>query len=93
MESMVAAGMTRFQVLQSGTANVAKFYNIEQEAGTVAVGKRADLLLLNANPLSDIRNMASKAGVMLRGKWHPWSEIQGRLDGIASEYGPLPSRE
>ena len=86
MESMVAVGMTRFQVLQSGTVNVAKFYKLENEAGTVAVGKRADLLLLDANPLADIKNMARKAGVMVRGRWLPWSEIQARLDQMAEQY-------
>ncbi len=86
MESMVAVGMTPFQVLQSGTVNVARFYKLENEAGTVAVGKRADLLLLDANPLADIKNMARKAGVMVRGKWLPWSDIQARLDAITAEY-------
>jgi imidazolonepropionase-like amidohydrolase len=86
MESMVAAGMTPFQVLQSGTVNVAKFYRNENEAGTVAVGRRADLILLPANPLQDIRNMGRKDGVMIRGRWLPWSEIQTRLDQIAQSY-------
>jgi imidazolonepropionase-like amidohydrolase len=86
MESMVAVGMTRFQVLQSGTVNVARFYKLENEAGTVAVGKRADLLLLDGNPLADIKNVARKAGVMVRGRWLPWSEIQARLDQMAEQY-------
>jgi imidazolonepropionase-like amidohydrolase len=86
METMVATGLTRFQVLQSGTVNVAKFYKLENEAGTVAVGKRADLLLLDANPLADIKNVARKSGVMVRGRWLPWSEIQARLDKMAEEY-------
>lgn len=86
METMVAAGMTPFQVLQSGTVNVARFYGIENETGTVAVGKRADLLLLEGNPLQDIRNMARKAGVLVRGRWLPWSEIQKRLDELAEQY-------
>jgi imidazolonepropionase-like amidohydrolase len=86
METMVGAGMTPLQVLQSGTVNIARYYGIESETGTVAVGKRADLLLLEANPLQDIRNVARKAGVMVRGKWLPWSEIQQRLDQIAASY-------
>ena len=86
METMVGAGMTPFQVLQSGTINVARFYNQENESGTVAVGRRADLLLLDANPLQDIRNMTRKAGVMARGRWLPWSEIQQRLDQIEAAY-------
>lgn len=86
MESMVAAGMSTFQVLQSGTINVATFYHLEGEAGTVAAGRRADLLLLEGNPLEDVRNVARKAGVMVRGRWLPWSEIQQRLDQIEAAY-------
>ena len=86
METMQQVGLTPFQVLQSGTVNVARFYNLEREAGTVAPGKRADLLLLEANPLQDVRNVARKAGVMIRGKWLPWSEIQTRLDQMEAAY-------
>jgi imidazolonepropionase-like amidohydrolase len=86
MESMVATGMTPLQVLQSGTVNVARYYRIENEAGTVAEGKRADLLLLDGNPLTDIRNVARRAGVMIRGRWLPWSEIKQKLDQIEAAY-------
>jgi imidazolonepropionase-like amidohydrolase len=86
METMVAAGMTPFQVLQSGTVNVARFHKNENETGTVAVGRRADLLLVDGNPLQDIRNMNRKSGVMVKGRWLPWSEIQQRLDQIAASY-------
>ncbi|MGH7471197.1 MAG: amidohydrolase family protein [Longimicrobiales bacterium] len=86
METMVAAGMTPFQVLQSGTINVAKYYKIDSEAGTVAAGRRADLLLVDGNPLQDIKNMARKSGVMVHGRWLPWSEIQARLDQLESSY-------
>jgi imidazolonepropionase-like amidohydrolase len=42
-------------------------------------GKRADLVLLEADPLVDIRNTTKRAGVMLRGRWLPQAEIEGRL--------------
>jgi imidazolonepropionase-like amidohydrolase len=86
METMVAAGMTPYQVLASGTINVARFHKNESETGTVAVGRRADLLLVDGNPLQDIRNMGRKSGVMVKGRWLPWSEIQQRLDQIAASY-------
>lgn len=86
METMVAAGMTPYQVLASGTINVARFHKNESETGTVAVGRRADLLLVDGNPLQDIRNMGRKSGVMVKGRWLPWSEIQQRLDQIAAGY-------
>jgi imidazolonepropionase-like amidohydrolase len=79
MESYVAVGMSPYQVLQTGTTNVAKYLNDEANSGTVTVGKRADLLLLDANPLRDVSNVAKKSGVMVNGRWLPWAEIEKRL--------------
>ena len=42
-------------------------------------GKRADLMLLDADPLADIRNTTKRAGVMVRGRWLPQAEIERRL--------------
>lgn len=83
---MVQAGMTPYQVLRTGTVNVAKFFGIENEAGTIARGKRADLLLLDANPLTDIRAIERNAGVMIDGRWLPAAEIQRRLQAIAAKH-------
>jgi imidazolonepropionase-like amidohydrolase len=77
----VASGLTPFQALSTGTRNVAAFFRIEKEAGTVTNGKRADLVLLDANPLAEISNTTKIAGVMLGGKWMSKDEIQKRLDG------------
>jgi putative ABC transport system permease protein len=49
----------------------------------VAVGRRADLILLNSNPLDDVGNVADRAGVMVRGRWFSDSYIQDRLDEIS----------
>jgi imidazolonepropionase-like amidohydrolase len=83
---MVRAGMTPFQVLASGTTNVARFFGTENESGTVSTGKRADLLLLDANPLQNIDNIQRRAGVMVNGRWLPESEIQARLEQIAARH-------
>jgi imidazolonepropionase-like amidohydrolase len=48
----------------------------------VAVGKRADLILLEANPLADVANAAKRAGVMVRGRWVTEGEIQKELSSI-----------
>ena len=79
METWAQIGITPFKILQAGTVAVAKYLNDEANSGTVTAGKRADLLLLHANPLDDVRNIAGKAGVMANGRWLPWSEIQKRL--------------
>ena len=86
LEALVAAGLTPYQALATGTRNVATYFGTTDRAGTIAVGKQADLVLLDANPLTDIRNTTRRAGVMLRGVWLPQAEIQRRLDGIAAGY-------
>src|SRR5262249_49891052 len=55
MEDMVAAGMTPMQVIVAGTKNAAEFLKVA-DAGTIEAGKSADLLVLDANPLDDIKN-------------------------------------
>ncbi len=81
---MAASGLTPFQILASGTRNVADFYGARDEFGTVAPGRRADLILLDADPLVDVANVERRAGVMVAGRWLPESEIQARLAEIAA---------
>ena len=87
MQSMLEAGMTPFEILASGTRNVGRYYEREAEFGTVAAGRRADLVLLNANPLADVANFSRRAGVMVTGRWLPEVEIQARLAQIATTFG------
>jgi imidazolonepropionase-like amidohydrolase len=84
MRAMVEAGVPTYAVLEAGTRNPARFFGRESEFGTVEVGKRADLILLNGNPLEDIRNVHRQAGVMVRGRWLPKAEIDQRLAEIAT---------
>lgn len=80
---MVDAGMTPYEVLTSGTLNVGRYFANADKFGTIAAGQRADLILLDANPLADIKNVAKQAGVMVRGRWLPKAEIDKRLEEIA----------
>jgi imidazolonepropionase-like amidohydrolase len=68
LKYMVDAGLTPYQALQTGTVNVAKFYN-DKDRGTIETGNIADLVLLNGNPLQDITKTTSIEGVFLNGKW------------------------
>ena len=78
MGIMESAGMTPFEILASATRNAAEHFGSD-EFGRVEEGRRADLLLLEGNPLDDLANVARRAGVMVRGRWLPESEIQARL--------------
>ena len=72
--------------LDSGTRAVGEYGRRSDTFGTVAVGRRADLILLNTNPLDDIGNVTDRAGVMVRGRWFSESYIQERLDEIARRF-------
>jgi imidazolonepropionase-like amidohydrolase len=89
LEALVAAGLTPWQALETGTRNVAEFFGTLKETGTVERGKRADLVLLEADPTKDIRATTKRAGVMLRGRWIPQVEIDARLAEIAQGVGNL----
>lgn len=86
MRGMAAAGLTPQQILSDATRQVARYFGAEQEFGSVEPGRRADLLLLDGNPLSDLANVGRRAGVMVSGRWLPESEIQARLERIAAAY-------
>lgn len=84
MALMVASGMTPYEVLHAGTRAVAEFYGQTDDFGTVAAGQRADLVLLNANPLENVAHVADTAGVMVNGQWIARAAIDERLAEIRS---------
>jgi imidazolonepropionase-like amidohydrolase len=87
MKAMADAGMGNWEILESGTKNVGDYFQRQDTFGTIAVGRRADLLLLNADPMDDVGNVADRAGVMVRGDWLSEAEIQARLAEIAAGFG------
>lgn len=86
---MRAAGMSPYEIIATGTRNVGEYFQRNDAFGTIAVGRRADLLLLDADPLADIANLQRIAGVMARGRWIPGDEIRTRLEAIAARH-PRP---
>jgi hypothetical protein len=68
LAQLVQAGLTPTEALQTATRNPAEFLGRLDSQGTIAVGKNADLLLLDANPLDDIYNTQKISAVVLRGK-------------------------
>lgn len=68
LEMMVKAGMTPMQVLVAATSGGAKVMKLDQQLGAIQAGKAADLLVLNANPLTDIRNTRQIHSVWIAGR-------------------------
>lgn len=65
---LVRAGLTPMEALQAATRNPAEFLGTSKDSGTIAAGKYADLVLLDANPLEDIRNTQKIRAVFVRGR-------------------------
>jgi hypothetical protein len=86
LRELVAAGLTPYQAILAGTRNAAEVLNAANEFGTVSIGKRADLILIEGNPLEDINQVSKQSGVMVRGHWHDQGEIQKKLAEIASSF-------
>jgi len=82
--ALVRAGLTPYQALATGTRNVAAYLGTLDSTGTVAVGKRADLVLLAGNPLTDIRQTAVPAGVMVGGHWLDRTALDARLPTVVA---------
>jgi imidazolonepropionase-like amidohydrolase len=75
LENFVEAGYTPEEALAAATREPARFLGELGEWGSVETGKRADLVLLEANPLEDIRHTRRQVGVMVKGRWLPQSEL------------------
>ena len=82
LELLVKAGLTPLEALQTATLNPARFLNLTRSLGTVEKGKIADLVLLEANPLTDIGNTRKISGVVLNGRYLPPESLQKMLAGV-----------
>jgi imidazolonepropionase-like amidohydrolase len=89
LEELVGVGLTPYEALQTSTTHPMEFLGQLDEAGTIEVGKRAELVLLEANPLEEITNTRKIAGVMLQGRWLPQAELQQGLDDMTAFYESL----
>jgi imidazolonepropionase-like amidohydrolase len=81
MQAMAHAGIPAYAVLEAATRNAAEWLG-RADAGTIAPGKRADLVLLDANPLTDIANAARIRGVMLKGTWYDRAALDHLLQEV-----------
>jgi cytosine/adenosine deaminase-related metal-dependent hydrolase len=86
LESLAEAGLSNYAVLESTTRHPAEFFGALDKSGTVEKGKRADLVLLESNPLANIANTKKIAGVMVKGNWISKDEVEEMLDEIAPKF-------
>jgi imidazolonepropionase-like amidohydrolase len=89
LEALVGAGLTPFQALQAATVHPAAFLG-DKEWGTLEPGKRADLVLLGANPLQDIRNTTRIEAVMRNGRWLDRAALDALRHRGSSAVGGVP---
>ena len=87
LQELVSAGLTPFEAIKAGTTNAARVLGRSEQLGIAQAGKRADLILVERNPLEDVANITRRAGVMVRGRWMPEEELKSRLAKLRAEYG------
>jgi hypothetical protein len=91
LANFVAAGFTPAEALAAATIETARMLGLENEQGSIQVGRRADLLLLSANPLTDVGNAQARVGLVLGGRWIAERYLQSMARDLVSP-GPGTSR-
>jgi imidazolonepropionase-like amidohydrolase len=84
LELLVQAGLTPMEALQAATLNAGKYLGLA-DTGTIEKGKRADLVLLDANPLEDIRNTRKIESVVLAGRYFSRADLDHLLREVEEE--------
>ncbi len=80
LSNFVEAGLSPYGALKAATVDAAEFVGAAGEFGVVKSGARADLILVEGNPLEDVKNASRIVGVMVRGHWLSREALQRSLD-------------
>ena len=83
LRELVDVGLTPFEALRTSTTTPFEYLGESDQAGTIAVGRHSDLLLVDDNPLQDISAASRVAGVLVRGRWIGKAEIDKRMQQLA----------
>ena len=86
LRNLVEAGLSPYDAIRAGTADAAEFLGASDEFGTVEVGKRADLILVENNPLEGVGTISNPLGVMAHGRWYPREELARMLEEQVATY-------
>ena len=87
LEHLVAAGLSPLEALRTATVEPARFLGLDGKAGTIAPGARADIVLLQGNPLSDIGAVRTVAGVVLAGSYYDRGDLDVMLEDVEAAAG------
>lgn len=83
---LVSAGLTPYEALRAATADAAAFLGVADRTGTITAGKQADMILVRANPLLFIENIALQSGVMLRGRWYERDDLRAIVRSLEETF-------
>lgn len=92
MEIWQDAGIPALDILRSSTLVPVEFLGLSRDLGTIAEGKIASLILVRANPLTDVRNLRKIESVFVRGRYFSHTDL-GQLVATATGSPPRPSDE
>lgn len=84
LELLVKAGLTPQEAINSATLLSAQWLGIDKQIGSIEIGKLADLVLLDKNPLIDINNTRNITGVFVNGKWLDKTKLNEMLTDLAN---------
>jgi imidazolonepropionase-like amidohydrolase len=84
LAELVKAGLSPYEALRTSTTRPFEYLGEIDEAGTIDVGKRSDLILVTENPLENIAAVSKIAGVLVRGRWIGADEIGTRMRQIGA---------
>jgi len=88
LHTMVLAGLPAHAALRTATVNASKALKVNDQLGTIEAGKTADLVVLNGNPLEDIRSTRNVATVVRDGRVYDPAELLSSVKGKLGPTGP-----
>ena len=85
LEFLVAAGLSPLEALRSATVRPAEYFSLDDEMGTVEVGKVADLVLLDASPLENIANTREVSAVVSKGRFLSRADLDDLVEAARGD--------
>jgi imidazolonepropionase-like amidohydrolase len=91
LQAFASAGLSPYEALRAATVNAAEYLGARNDWGTIEVGRRADFVLVRANPLADVRNTAGITAVVMGGRWHDRATLDAMLARGRAATGGAPA--